>query len=326
MTLRSLEEQVDPVADASQRLWVSEIVEHGMSDAKMDRQPDFIVIGAMKCATTTLHEQLSRQPGVFMSRPKEPNFFSDDDNYAHGPGWYSELFSNAPPGAHCGESSTHYTKRPTHPETVDRMSRALPKVKLIYVMRHPIDRLLSHYLHERTNGTITEGIHEAIDVVPGLIDYGRYSMQLEPYLEAYGTSAVLPVFFSRLVDRPQDELDRIGRFLGLPARPLWDATLKPQNVGSERLRSSVLREALVRAPVLTTIRRRLIPRHWTEPVKTLWRARGEAPQLSPGLQTRLREAFDPDLERLGNWLGVRLDCGSFREATRAYPYDWVIRR
>ena len=55
-------------------------------------RPDFIVIGAMKSATTTLHEQLARQPGVFMSRPKEPNFFSDDAIYARGWGWYSSLF------------------------------------------------------------------------------------------------------------------------------------------------------------------------------------------------------------------------------------------
>ena len=58
-------------------------------------RPDFIVIGAMKSATTTLHEQLARQPGVIMSRPKEPNFFSDDRIYARGWGWYSSLFRPA---------------------------------------------------------------------------------------------------------------------------------------------------------------------------------------------------------------------------------------
>ena len=59
-------------------------------------RPDFIVIGAMKSATTTLHEQLARQPGFAMSRLKEPNFFSDDDMYARGWGWYSSLFRAVP--------------------------------------------------------------------------------------------------------------------------------------------------------------------------------------------------------------------------------------
>ncbi len=52
----------------------------------MIHRPDFIVIGAMKSATTTLHEQLARQPGIFMCRPKEPNFFSDDENLRAGLG------------------------------------------------------------------------------------------------------------------------------------------------------------------------------------------------------------------------------------------------
>ena len=93
-------------------------------------RPDFIVIGAMKSATTTLHEQLARQPGFFMSRPKEPNFFSDDAMYARGWGWYSSLFRPAREADLRGESSTHYTKLPDYPRTVDRMVRDLPAAQV----------------------------------------------------------------------------------------------------------------------------------------------------------------------------------------------------
>ena len=89
-------------------------------------RPDFIVIGAMKSATTTLHEQLARQPGFLMSRPKEPNFFSDDHMYARGWRWYSSLFASAGEADLCGESSTHYTKLPDYPRTVARMVRDVP--------------------------------------------------------------------------------------------------------------------------------------------------------------------------------------------------------
>jgi hypothetical protein len=84
----------------------------------VNRRPNFIIIGAMKCATSTLHEQLARQPGFFMSQPKEPNFFSDDSAYARGEDWYLGLFAGTRPGDICGESSTHYTKLPTYPGTV----------------------------------------------------------------------------------------------------------------------------------------------------------------------------------------------------------------
>src|SRR6185312_16834851 len=103
----------------------------------MCRPPDFMIIGAMKCATTTLHEQLARQPGLFMSRPKEPNFFSDDENYARGWAWYGSLFRPAGSADLRGESRTHYTKLPTYPRTVERIRRDLPRLKPIYGMRHP---------------------------------------------------------------------------------------------------------------------------------------------------------------------------------------------
>jgi hypothetical protein len=287
-------------------------------------QPDFIIIGAMKCATTTLHEQLARQPGIVMSQPKEPNFFSDDANFAKGFAWYAAQFPK--PRASCllGESSTHYTKLPTYPRTVERMVRALPRVKLIYVMRHPIDRLISQYLHEWTVGRITVDLREAIDQHPELIDYGRYSMQLQPYLDAYGRDRVLPVFFGRLISQSQAELERIGRFLGCQSRLVWDKTMPPRNVGNQRLRKSVLRELLVQAPVLTTIRRRVIPKPWTEPLKGFWRVRKERPTLPTDLEERLQILFDDDLGELGEWLGIELHCGNFHEVTRARAHEWKI--
>ena len=284
--------------------------------------PDFIIIGAMKSATTTLHEQLARQPGLWMSRPKEPNFFSDDENYAQGPSWYASCFEGAGPDDLRGESSTHYTKLPTHPRTVERMLEDLPRVKLIYVMRHPIDRLTSHYLHEQTVGRITVGLEEAVDRCPELVDYGRYGMQLEPYLRAYGPGAIHPVFFDRLVGRPDEELDRIGKFLGV-SRPLrWDHSLKPQNVGRERLRDSHLRNVLVQAPVLTSLRRRLVPRSWAERAKTFWQVGMDPPRVSARLEQKLRDVFDRDLARLGSWLGIALDCDSFHSIAASRPVEW----
>ncbi len=286
-------------------------------------RPDFIVIGAMKSATTTLHEQLARQPGLLMSRPKEPNFFSDDRVYARGWSWYSSLFRPGQGGALRGESSTHYTKLPDYPRTVARMVRALPVVKLIYVMRHPIDRLISHYVHEQTTGRIKVDIHEAVERHHELIEYGRYAMQLQPFLDAYGFENVLPVFFPRLVHHPQRELERIGRFLNHDGPLVWDTTLKPQNSGKERLRPSPIRQALVQAPVLCALRQRMLPRNWSESLKDYWRAGIAPPALQPQLIARLRDVFDADLAQLGSWLGITLDCENFRETTIARAHDWA---
>jgi hypothetical protein len=288
-----------------------------------DRLPDFLVIGAMKCATTTLHEQLARQPGIAMSWPKEPNFFSDDDVYALGLDWYASIFRGLPEGRLLGESSTHYTKRPNHPRTVERMARALPGVKLVYLMRHPVDRLVSHYRHERLDRRIVAPIDEAIDLHPELVDYGRYAMQLEPYLDRFGPDRVHPIFFERLVAEPQVELERLCEFLGLRGRPHWDRSMKPRNTTDDRMRRSELRDVVVNAPVLAPLRRRLVPRGLSERVKDLWRVKPERPTLSAESEERLRELFDPDLAQLGAWMGVSLDCSNFTEVARAGPTSWL---
>ncbi len=286
-------------------------------------RPDFIVVGAMKSATTTLHEQLARQPGVFMSRPKEPNFFSDDDAYARGWGWYSAVFRTAGVQDLRGESSTHYSKLPTFPRTVERMHRFLPRLKLIYVMRHPIDRLVSQYVHELTAGGMSLSLVRAVEEHSELIEYSRYSMQLEPYLAAYGFDRVLPVFFSRLVSQSQQELERIGRFLAIESPVTWDVTLRPQNTRRDRLRPSPIRQALVQSRVLGRLRQSVVPRRWSQSAKAFWRAQINPPHVPPDLTARLREVFDADLSQLGSWLGVNLDCENFDAATKDRPHVWT---
>jgi len=284
-------------------------------------RPDFIIIGAMKCATSTLHDQLAAQPGVFMSSPKEPNFFSDDEVYRRGIDWYSSLFDDAPPHAIKGESSTHYTKRPTHPKTVERLIDFAPGVKTIYLMRHPIDRLVSQYMHEWTQNVVRDPIDEALRTFPPLIEYSRYAMQLKPYLEAFGPERVLPVFLNRLRARPQAEFERIARFIGFDRRPVWRDDRAPQNVSEQRVRKSPWRDRLIYAPGVSQLRRRLVPRAARERIKSFWRMK-DRPELSQASRRRLVEIFDEDLAELGQWLGLPLSCEAFDELADQSQLPW----
>jgi len=289
----------------------------------VNRLPDFIIIGAMKCATSTLHEQLARQPGIFMSTPKEPNFFSDEAQFARGMDWYRSLFRDAADDDLCGESSTHYTKLPTYPRTVRRMMTRLGgRVKLIYIMRHPIDRLRSHYVHEWSKQMITVGIDEAIDRHPELIDYGRYGMQLEPYFEAFGCESILPVFFDRIVAAPQDELERICRFIGYSKRPEWARDLPEQNVSSRRLRRTRIRSLLLDSRRMRALGRRFVPKWGRNLIEDLWAVKVNT-ELSADVRNRLTEVFDEDLGRLGRWLGLDLNCKTFKETGGTTAAGWV---
>jgi hypothetical protein len=178
------------------------------------RLPDFYIIGAMKCATSTLHEQLARRRALFMSEPKEPNFFSDDAAYARGMGDYEALFEAARADQIVGESSTHYTKLPTHPHVVERIFRHTPEARFVYVMREPIARLLSQYTHEWLRDEVDRPVDRAVVELPRFVAYSSYAAQLAPYVEKFGKGRILPVFFECLVAHPEEELERVARFVG----------------------------------------------------------------------------------------------------------------
>jgi hypothetical protein len=285
------------------------------------RKPDFIIIGAMKSATSTLHEQLAAQSGLFMSTPKEPNFFSDEEQFARGLDWYWGLFAGAAAGDLCGESSTHYSKLPRHPKVVERLAEHVPDAKFVYVMRHPVDRLVSHYVHEWTQRVLDMPIGEALDRHPALVQFSQYAMQLTPYFERFGKERVLPVFFDRLRAHPQQELERVCRFIGYEGKPKW-TQMEAQNVSSERMRTSPLRDKVVNAPIVSFVRRRFVPQSVRDRIKSLWTMR-ERPELSDHDRQWLEQLFDEDLAQLGEWLGIELSCANFVEQTRDEARDWV---
>jgi len=263
----------------------------------MNKSPHFIVIGGMKCMTSTLHEQLAKQPGISMSVPKEPCYFSDDELFAKGPDWYSNLWNDADANDLCGESSTHYTKLPTYPQTVRRIQERCPEAKLIYLMRDPIDRLVSQYVHEWTMGLVKVDINQAITELPILVDYSRYAYQLTPYYDQFSANQILPLFCSELKSNPQQVLEQVCEFIGYPGKPLWHHEIASQNVGAERMRKSKLRDAFVDAPVLGWIRKNLVPRSTREAVKSYWRMK-RRPQLSDSNCARLADIFSADIAQL----------------------------
>lgn len=275
-------------------------------------KPDFIIIGAMKSATSTLHEQLALQPGFFMSTPKEPNFFSDDSVYRLGLDWYSNLFSKAEEGDICGESSTHYTKLPDYPLTLERMNAYLPSLKLIYVVRHPIDRLISHYIHQWSQNVIKSDINQAIDEFDELINYSLYSMQIAPFIKQYGAKNIHIVFSEALRVRPQYELEKAASFLGYNKPVIWYDDLPEQNVSSQRVRRFNGYKLIVDNPVLAWFRRTFIPQTLRDKVKNRLTLKMR-PEIDERHKQKLTQIFNEDLALLGHMLNVDLSLQNYKE-------------
>lgn len=284
--------------------------------------PDFVIIGAMKAATSTLHDQLDRQPGVVMSEPKEPCFFSDDEVHARGFDWYESCFRHSPDARARGESSTHYAKLPKLPRAAERLHARRPDARILYVIRQPIDRLVSHFMHGWSEGWYRGTILDAVREDRSLIDYGRYAMQLAPWLERFGAGRILLVPYDGISERPQEELERVGEFLGLHGPLRWRDDLAPRNVSRERVRQGWLRRCFIDPAWATSLRRVLVPRGWRDRIRMRMQMR-ERPTLSIEDRHRLADAFDADLATLSQWLGRSIRCGDFREQTLGRPLDWT---
>lgn len=281
-----------------------------------DHRPDFIIIGAMKCGTSTLHEQIAMQPSTHLSEPKEPNFFSNDEEFQRSMDWYQALFRDAHSTDLRGESSTHYTKLPTYPSTITRIAKHLsPPPKMIYIMRHPIDRLISHYVHDWTERKVSAPIDSAVDSHPDLINYSKYAMQLTPFVTEFGADMILPVFFERMIAHPQSELERVCNFLGYEHSPTWQTNLAAQNQSAERMQMTMLSSFLLHFPGLRTLRNTFIPKSLRERIKGRWQMK-DRPGLSQESVSKLQTIFDEDLKALSRLLSIEINCDNFKEVAR----------
>ncbi|WP_439103313.1 sulfotransferase domain-containing protein [Celeribacter marinus] len=254
--------------------------------------PDVIIIGAMKCATSTLAAQLGAQDGVFLTQPKEPNFFSDDDIYAKGAEWYGALFEGAGAGDIKLEASTHYSKRPTYPHTIARLQASGARPKLIYIVRDPVDRLVSHYIHEWTQGVIPCGLDEAVQSFPELIEYSLYGKQITPWIDAFGADAILLLTMEDMTKDPQVVLSRVGSFIGHDNLE-WFTTLGRVNASSERIKRFPFHRILFDNKIAQTLRRSLVPKSLRDALKAK-RQMQARPVLSAEIQAGLRDIFAAD--------------------------------
>lgn len=158
----------------------------------MSRLPDFIIVGAMKAGTTTAYRWLDTHPGTALPAVKEPDFFCFDDAYRQGLGTYSGHFAASPERLLTGEASVKYTAPEYAEKVADRIAADLPAVKLVAVLRDPLERLRSEYRFSVQRGWEHDGFADAL-ARPGNPYVGKscYHRCLAPYFERFGSDRLL---------------------------------------------------------------------------------------------------------------------------------------
>ena len=185
------------------------------------RAPQFMIIGAAKSGTTTLYQYLLRHPQIFLPKIKEPEFFSDDTVFNKRIPWYLSLFAPARAGQVCGEASTTYTRWPHTGDAAARIHEAVPSVKLVYIMRHPVERAYAHYAHHmRLKVTMT--FEEALSRSTIYVDCSMYMRQIDRYLRYFSKDSFLFLTLDELKAAPANTLAKLEAFLGIEPMDLLE--------------------------------------------------------------------------------------------------------
>ena len=154
-----------------------------------------LVIGAQKAGTTTLHHTLAAHPDAFMSSPKELNFFQR--HFDKGPDWYAEQFAEA---SIRGETSPSYA---AHELAAKRIAELVPDVRLIYLVRDPVDRLVSAWMHGQASGRESRSFPDAMlaeNPKSGLyFPHSAYGRNLGRFMDQFPKEQILVESFDDVV-------------------------------------------------------------------------------------------------------------------------------
>lgn len=267
--------------------------------------PTFIVAGAGKCGTSWLHVCMDEHPQVFVPPQKELRFFSH--NFERGLDWYEGFFDTAPPGSIAGELSPCYLGHPLAPT---RIATTCPETVVLFLLRDPVERALSHYYMYLRNGAVSDQVDAELKPGTVFLEDGRYGQHIQRFEDAIGAGRLQLFFYDDLKSRPRDFLSTIWSALNV------DPSFEPSILN----RAFHERKPLSRSPRLTRMRIRaqaalmrrsdriraavdiVRRRGWMRPVYDLLSGR-PYPRPSPAKISELTAYYRPDVEQIAHRTG-----------------------
>lgn len=187
-------------------------------NAKQKSVPYFIGIGGQRCGTSWTYACLFEHPEI-CAPEKEIHFFSRDQKFSQGYDWYESFFKNC--GAKkAGEFSTSYI---SDPRVAERIAARYPEIKIIAILRNPVDRAVSNYFNDLASGKVEKSISfdEALQNHPEYIDQGLYGKHLEPFFKAFSKKQILILRYEDSLTNPEEFIRSIYQFLEV------DSSFKP---------------------------------------------------------------------------------------------------
>lgn len=266
------------------------------------------ILGAQKCATTTLHDLLSQFPDICCTEPKEPQFFSQ--NFDKGLDWYAGHFAR-PNAEILLDASTGYTmadfarlQSNTANLAPRRIFEFCPAAKFIYVVRDPMERTWSALWHDVRAGRRPPPKTVAIEDLEPYVATSCYSFQLERYFEYFPKNRFLVVSFEKLKSAPSEVVERCYEFLGGAAGNITVDVATPKNRSTQSTGMGRLYEAM---PIPSELKRNIekaalsiLPDQAYEFLRSILLK--PVPKLSHQIRRELEGRFVEDQQRLATLL------------------------
>jgi hypothetical protein len=267
----------------------------------------FIIIGAQKSGTTSLAGQLAQHPSVCFSRVKEPGYFNRvkawEDNLDEYHGYF-----DPEDGQICGEASTMYTFFPEWLNTHTKLCSYNPNLKLIYIMRNPIERIVSQYSHDFVRGLVKDSPEDVVLRNPEYINRSRYSLQIKKYYQCFPSENILLLLFEDYVQNPSETIRGIAKFLEISPTGFNDIDFSPkhQSVGPTYLKFRPLKK-LRDSSLIRTILPSLSP-FIRKTIRAIFYNRLESrPVFSEDLRRTLWSMLEQDVHGIEELLNEKID-------------------
>jgi len=278
--------------------------------------PNFLIIGAAKSGTTWLYEKLRRHPEVYMPRVKELYFFSRDGGEGKTRGWYEKHFESAPA---VGEATPAYMYNEQVPR---RIADLIPDVKLIACLRHPTDRVYSHYWMNRGLGEVDCAFKDVVrERQDPYVRNGLYGEQLDRYLSYFDRDQLLILISEEVFSEPSASLNEICSFLEIDDTFYQDQewiARRENRAARTRSRTALEVMSVVGGWMRHTEGARQVldalkATGLTDLIKDANRKPREYPEMNPEVRKELDEYYAPTLLRVEEIVGREIEA--WREKT-----------
>ncbi len=266
---------------------------------------DFIILGAMKCGTSSLATILSLHPDISFSKPKEPHFFSRTNNWKQNLNEYHSYFPKK--GIIYGEGSTSYTKYPSGNLNIwDDIFEYNHDMKFLYVIRNPIARTISHYAHIYQLGQINISLEDAVLKNPDLINFSRYYTQIIPYIRRFGRENVLILSFEEFIKNQERIVSDVVSFLGIDNN--MPDNIEPVHTNKTYAGRIERPQSKYKGKLFPKLVKKISPAMWRKMYVPTRRHFSEKPVLSEKLQRVIVNMLELEILEMQNLTGMDLSA------------------